>query len=268
MIKQTHEKPVTVDSLKDDIAAVGVTSGMTLIVHSSLKSLGRWVAGGPVAVILALEDALGDEGTLVMPTQSGDLSDPAHWMNPPVPESWWETIRQTMPAFDPDLTPTRSMGAIPESFRKQKGVVRSSHPQVSFAARGAIAKHIIDEHSLDYRLGEGSPLARIYQRDGWVLLLGVGHDNNTSLHLAEYRAQFSAKKEVNQGAPMIIDGNRQWVEFKDLNLDDSDFENIGGDFEKETGLVRRGRIADATALLFPQRALVDYAVRWMEKHRK
>lgn len=266
VVARTPGLPATQSSLKADCLALGVQPGMTLIVHSSLAALG-WVNGGPQAVVLALEDALTADGTLVMPTHSGGLSDPASWQNPPVPEAWWETIRQTMPAFDPDLTPTRKMGAISECFRKQTGVLRSAQPHVSFAAWGRHAAFVTENHSLEFALGEGSPLARIYDLDGWVLLLGVGHANNTSLHLAEHRATYPGKRFVRLGAPIMTDGDRRWMTLEDLDENSSDFHLAGADFERETGLTRVGRVAQAEARLMPQRALVDYAARWMERNR-
>lgn len=258
--------PATVASLKEDLSRLGVRPGMVLLVHSSFNALG-WISGGPVAVILALEELLGPTGTLVMPTHSGDLSDPGQWQNPPVPESWWDTIRTTMPAYDPSLSLTWKMGILPETFRKQDGVLRSAHPQVSFAAWGAKAEEIVGRHPLENGLGEHSPLAHVYQQEGWVLLMGVGHDNNTSLHLAEYRANLTTKKQVKNGAPVIINQSRQWVEFSDINLDSEDFPQIGVAFARETGLEKHGLVAMAEARLMPQKDLVDFAVGWMELNR-
>ncbi|OGO21000.1 MAG: AAC(3) family N-acetyltransferase [Chloroflexi bacterium RBG_16_48_8] len=266
-VEQTLGNPATVESISHDLIQLGVKPGIVLLVHASMSSLG-WVSGGSVAIILALENVLGPHGTLMMPTHSGDLSDPANWQNPPVPKGWWKTIRETMPPYDPNLTPTRMMGRIAETFRKQQGVLRSDHPQVSFAAWGAEAQRVTAGHELDFGLGEGSPLARIYDLDGWVLMLGVGYENNTSLHLAEGRSSFPEKKVITSGAPIFKDGQRDWVEIMDLYLDDSDFLELSERFEREKGCVRRGKVAQAQCRLMPQRDLVDYAVQWMEKNRR
>jgi aminoglycoside 3-N-acetyltransferase len=263
---QHQPSPVTVDSLKKDLTALGVKPGMVLLVHSSLSSLG-WVCGKSVAVIEALESILTEKGTLVMPTHSGELSEPSYWQHPPIPEVWWQTVRETMPAFQSDLTPTREMGLIPETFRKQHGVLRSYHPQVSFAAWGNYAKEITENHRLEYGLGENSPLARVYDLQGHVLLLGVGHGNNTSLHLAEHRATYKSKKVIRQGAPIFVNGGRVWQTFEDLEGDSEDFEIIGAAFAEETGLEQVGRVGLAKARLITQPELVDFAVHWMEQNR-
>ena len=77
------------------------------------------------------------------------------------------------PAYDPNLTPTRSMGVIPECFRHLPGVIRSSHPVSSAAAVGPNAAAIVEGHELVNGLGEGSPQGRLYGLDGHTLLLGV-----------------------------------------------------------------------------------------------
>ena len=263
------EKLATVESLRAEFKELGIEKGMVLLVHSSLSAIG-WVCGGAVAVIIALQEVLGETGTLVMPTHSTDLSDPSQWENPPVPESWWQTIRETMPAYDPDLTPTRSMGKIAETFRKGNGVLRSAHPLHSFCATGPQASYIIDNHALAYGMGESSPLARIYDLHGFVLLLGVGHSSNTSIHLAEYRADFPTRRIVQEGAPVSQTGSRIWSTFENIDVDDSDFDRIGADFLRSDAgkIIRHGKVGNANSQLMPQPAVVDFAVDWLEENRQ
>ena len=256
------------ESLTRDLSDLGIEPGMVLLVHTSLSALG-WTVSGPVSVVLALEAAVRDYGTLVMPTQTGHLCDPGEWEHPPVPKGWWELIRRAMPAFDPELTPSRGMGAVPECFRTQTGVVRSLHPHDSFAARGEHAIEICSDHELDFGLGEGSPLARIYDLEGWVLLLGCGFDSNTSFHLGEYRAEYGTKEIVYRYAPITVEGHRKWKQFRDVNIDSDDFADLGRDFCKHEGsVIREGKVGAARALLFPQRACVDYAARWLPRNRR
>jgi len=256
--------PVTVERLTDDLGALGLRAGDTVVVHSSLSELG-WVSGGPTAVVDALLDAVTPQGTLVMPTHTGDYSDPEAWENPPVPESWHSVVRESMPAYRPTVTPTRGMGAIPECFRSYPDVVRSRHPQVSFAARGSEAATVTQNHRYAFGLAENSPLARLYDLDASVLLLGVGYDSNTSLHLAEHRADLD-RAVVSTGAPVLVDGTRTWVEFEDIELRTDDFVALGRAFE-ESADVAVGPVGYGTARLMSVVELVEFGVSWFERNR-
>jgi aminoglycoside 3-N-acetyltransferase len=262
IIRETSE-PRTRKSLAHDLGQLGVRAGMTLLMHSSLRSLG-WVSGGPVTVVQALMDVVTVEGTIVVPTHSSNYSDPAKWMNPSVPKAWWQAIYDTMPLFDPQVTPTYRMGKIVEVFRTWPAVVRSTHPTDSFAAWGKHAHFVVAGHSLEYSLGEQSPLARIYDLNGSVLLLGVGYDRNTSFHLAEYRAPGS--QEVMLGVPLLENGQRTWKNYRDIDIDSTLFPEIGADFE-QTGLVQVGKVGSALSRLFSQREGVDFATRWFMRYR-
>lgn len=261
-----HRQPVSRSRLVAELAALGLEPGMTVIVHCALSKIG-WVPGGAQGVIAALLDVLGDSGTLVMPAHSGNFSDPANWVAPAVPRDWWATIREEMPAYDPALTPTRNMGAVAESFRKYPGVLRSDHPHVSFAALGPNAQQILHAHPVGCMFGERSPLARLYELGAHVLLLGVDHGNNTAIHLGEDRAEFAGKTHHTEGAPMMVDGERRWVSFEDLQVSDDDFTRLGEDFAKETGFERRGAVGWGEARCMPVRAIVDYAQVWLSTHR-
>ncbi|GAA5201516.1 AAC(3) family N-acetyltransferase [Rugosimonospora acidiphila] len=256
--------PHTVRSLSAQLRGLGVVPGDVVLMHSSLRSLG-FVAGGPHAVAQALLDAVGPEGTLVVPTHTPENCDPAGWRNPPVPEAWWPVIREQAPGFDPARTPSRWMGVLAETIRTWPGALRSDHPWLSFAALGSQAPTITGAHALDDALGERSPLGAVYRLDGKVLLLGCGHDSNTSLHLAEWRQESPPRGP--RGASMRQpDGSSRWTTWIDVLERGGDFELLGADFEAAVGL-SVGPVGSATARLMSQRALVDFATDWLATHR-
>jgi aminoglycoside 3-N-acetyltransferase len=263
---RNDSKPVTRESFSSFLRGIGLSEGENVLVHSSLSSLG-WVCGGAETVILALLDVVGNHGTVMVPTHTAGNSNPANWQNPPVPRDWWQPIRDNMPGFDPLRTPTRDMGVIAELFRTWPGAMRSNHPVGSFAAIGKRAAYLVSEHPLAEEFGETSPLARLYELDGLVLLLGVGHIRNTSLHLAEYRSHFPTRRFVDEGCAVLEGGVRRWVEFKMLGLETDDFEQLGVEIDRASGALI-GRSTNPPARLLRQRAMVDFATEWMNSNRK
>jgi aminoglycoside 3-N-acetyltransferase len=100
------------------------------------------------------------------------------------------------------------------------------------------------------------------------LLIGTSLETNTSLHLAEFRANYPGKKEIKQGAPLLMDEKRRWVELKEFEEhSEDDFETIGKAYLASGGTALQGKIGQAETLLIPQTELVDYAVEWMESNR-
>ncbi len=263
-IKKTS-KPNTIKSLKEDFNVLGVEKGNIILMHSSLSQLG-WTVGGPVSVIDAILEIISNEGTLIMPTFSSGNTDPSEWESPPVPKEWWDDIKTNMPAFHPEKTPTLGIGIIAETFRKYPNVIRSNHPTSSFCAWGKYAKYITENHRIEIDLGEGSPLAKIYELEGKILLLGVGHSSNSSIHLAEYRTNYKEKCYNIQGSAVMVNNERKWIEWKELNVITDDFEDLGRDFEEEIGYISK-KVGLADARLFSQRKLVDFAIEWIRENR-
>ncbi|MGN8245144.1 aminoglycoside N(3)-acetyltransferase [Cellulomonas soli] len=250
--------------LAAQLRALGVRPGGVLLVHASLRAIGTVVAGAQ-GVVLALEDALGPAGTLVMPSQSWQLCDPQYLDDPQVPAERRDEVRDALPAYDPAWTPSRTMGAVAEALRTQPGTLRSGHPHRSFVARGPAAADLLARHDLDDPVGEGSPLAQVHAAGAQVLLLGVGYDKCTALHLAEARSGLPVARVPN-GAPLMLDGRRTWVRFEEPAVDDGDFLALGEAFAV-TRRERSGQVGGATARLVDMRELVCFAAAWFARTR-
>jgi len=267
MKEQITGEIFSIQSLMDDLCRLGLETGMHVIIHSSYKSLGH-VIGGPSAVLLALENVITGEGTILMPTFTEHLCDPSTEENG-YPREYWQQVRDNLPIFEPDLTPTtKSIGIVPETFRKQNGVMRSSHPHLSFAAWGKFANEIVRDHSFHYALGEGSPIARLYELKSYILFLGAPHDSNTSLHLSEYRVPDSLKKPIRWDVCLEINGARTWTYYEDIENDCTIFPDILKDYRKANGTLCQGKVGKADSFLIPQPQLVDYGVEWLTQKRK
>jgi aminoglycoside N3'-acetyltransferase len=151
-------------SLTRQLADLGVQPGGVLLVHTAFSRV-RPAEGGPPALIEALLTAVGADGTLVMPSMADDDDVP----------------------FDRAASPCRAVGIVADTFWRMPGVLRSDSPH-AFAAKGTHAVRVTQSHPVDIPHGLNSPPGRVYELDGQVLLLGVGHDANTTVHVAEHIA--------------------------------------------------------------------------------
>jgi aminoglycoside 3-N-acetyltransferase len=164
-----HQQGVTREQIATDLRALGLRAGHNVLVHSSLSSIGH-VVGGAASVVQALLDLVAPDGTVVVPTLTGDESvGPEH-----------EVV------FDAASTACWT-GVVPETVRSWTGAVRSLHPTHSVAAVGAAAHRLTAGHEdCVTPCGAGSPYARLAaDPDGVILLLGCDHDSNTTLHHVE-----------------------------------------------------------------------------------
>ena len=258
-------KTVVKSDIADALRSIGLQRGDSVMVHTSLGKLG-YVCGGAQAVIEALIETVGDMGTIMMPTQSWKNLDPETGVHWDADEDDWDLIRENWPAYDKDITPTNTMGAVAEMFRLWPGAVRSDHPARSVAAWGKNAVYLTEKHDLSDIFGETSPIGKLYALDGKVLLIGVDYDKNTSIHLADVRAEYPGKHTCVEHSAVMGNGKRVWKSYETLYVDGEDFIDIGRAFEA-VHTVFRSKIGGAELRIMKQRELVDFAVEWIENNR-
>ena len=227
---QAARRKLSRDAVVGQLHALGVTPGGVVLVHTSYRAV-RPIAGGPLGLIAALRAALGPDGTLVMPSWTGRDDEP----------------------FDPATTPAApDLGVVPDTFWRLPEVVRSTHP-FAFAAVGPQATLItagplpLPPHS------PASPVGRVYDRDGHVLLLGVGHDANTTLHLAELLA----------GVPYRVPKSCTILEVgRPVRLDYGENDHccvrfaVANEWLRDQGLQAEGRVGHAHARLARARDVI------------
>jgi aminoglycoside 3-N-acetyltransferase len=124
----------------------------------------------------------------------------------------------------------------------------------------------MDGHQPNCHFGESSPLAKLYEQDASVLLLGVGFNTCTAFHLAEYR--YTAHPPLQTYSCVVMSkGKRRWLTYQDVVLDDEEFEIIGKYLDDE---IKKppGNVGGAESRIIPLRYAVDFAREWMVTHRR
>lgn len=255
---------LTKKDLMKNFIELGVKPGMILEVHASLSSFG-YVIGGAQTVVDALIDVVGYSGTILMPMHCSNNTEPTFWVNPPVEMGLAETIRENTPAFHKKESESVCMGDIAENLRRRDGAVISNHPNSAYVAWGKYAKLLCNRHSLHFSLSEESPTARLYELKGYVLLLGVGFDNCTALHLAEYRSD--CRPILLQGAAVEIEGRRVWKKYLDIDVNSDEFVLVELEL-KEKGAIRDMKIGNSDVKLFRADVAIDEMVRCFEARSK
>ena len=237
-----------------------------------MSALG-WVIGGSEAVVRALLDVLGPDGTLMAY---------ASWEEHVFSEDEWpaehrESYRAARPVFDVATgAARREYGRIPERIRTWPGAERSAHPDASVVAVGARARELTKDHPHADGYGPGSPFARLVGARGQVLMLGAPLQTLTILHYAETVARVSNKRRITFTTPVNEDGQIVWREFTDIDtsygafpyealaLEADGFEIIGR-AALDAGVGVSGTVGPAESYLFPAAELVEFGVAWMEE---
>jgi aminoglycoside 3-N-acetyltransferase len=222
------------DTLIEQLLTLGVVPTGVLVVHASFSKVGP-VAGGPTGLIDALQTLLGSVGTLVMPSMADDDDH----------------------VFDPRHSPCRDMGVLADTFWRLPGVLRSDSPH-AFAASGPKAAAITAPHPVSVPHGLDSPIGRVFELAGQVLLLGVGHDANTMIHLAENLARVRYHKRYST-AVLDAAGRPARVEYDEVDHCCENF-SLMDSWLEPTAQQRRGPVGHALARLANARDLVATAL--------
>src|SRR5262245_52650273 len=220
------------NELTEQLLALGVKQGGVLVVHTAFSKVAP-VEGGPHGLITALQKAIGPNGTLAMPSMSDDDDDP----------------------FDARQTACLGMGVVANTFWKLSSVLRSNNPH-AFAAIGPRAGEITAAHSLDVAHGLGSPVGRIFELDGQVLLLGVGHDADTTIHLAETMAGVRYRRQ--KYLTILQNGRPTRYDYSEIDHCCENF-NLMDQWLEAEQRQRRGIVGHAEARLARSQEIVKVA---------
>jgi aminoglycoside 3-N-acetyltransferase len=230
--------PVLQSTLVAQLRALGLAGVPVVVVHSAFRAVGP-VEGGPLGLLAALRAALDPAATLVMPSMS-DLDDRP---------------------FDCAATPCAAMGVVADTFWRQPGVVRSDNP-ASFAAIGPLASVVTAPHPIAPPHGIDSPVGRACALGASLLLLGVDHSANTTMHLAESLAAVPYRDH--KSCVVLRDGAPVRVEYDETDHCCVNFERVDAPL-RARGLLVEGAVGHGFGRLVRATDVVRVAVEFLRE---
>ncbi len=254
--------------LAADLKRLGVQVGDIVMVHAACSRVGP-VFGGPDGIIAALREVVGPGGTLVAYLDWDAAWEQFNDANGRLPDAW----RSHVLPFDPALTrAARQNGVLPEFLRTTPGARRSGNPGASVAALGAKAEWLTADHPLDYGYGPGTPLARLVEAHGKVLMLGAPRDTMTLLHHAEHLARLPEKRVIRTEVPFATPEGTVWRIIEEFDTGHPCVAGLPEDFIARivtdylaTGAGREGEVGQAPSVLVDAADIIPFAVTWLER---
>jgi len=256
-------------SLRADLRRLGIAAGDMVMVHAAMSRVGR-LLNGPDALIGALLDAVGPGGTILAYTDWDAAYDALLDEDGRVPPEW----RDHIPPFDPARSRAiRDNGVLAEFIRTTPGARRSRNPGASVAAIGARADWLTADHPLDYGYGEGSPLARLVEAGGKVLMVGAPLDTMTLLHHAEHLARLPGKRVRRVEVPFATPEGVHWRMIEEFETGEPVVPGLPDDYFATVvqaflaaGSGAQGLIGEAPSVLVPADRICRFAVEWLERN--
>jgi len=246
---------LTNEEIRRALRAVGLSEGDAVLMHSDLRTLAparvlkSMPAYGMSALIAGVLEAIGKDGTLVMPTFT------------------WDSFHDKKTVvFDVANTPSE-VGSVTEFFRKMPDVIRSHHVCHSVAATGAHALDVMGDGI--HPFGEGSTFDQLYRLDGWNLFLGVSFSVCTALHSVEELMQVPYRyyRDFRGSTVVLPDGTEipsRSVEFLRKQGCRNCFDKMEAVFARE-GILRIGKVGSARLINARIRDIVDVTKALVEK---
>lgn len=208
--------------VKKALMTMGIRKGMVVLLEAK-GNCKDYLLGGEQALIEAIMEVVGYEGTIIVSTFTPQLLDPSQ-SEEKITRSLWKDIRKYSTGFDLKLTMPLKENYLAHQFLRNEGVIRSYHPLYSFAVWGKYAKLICDKHPLHFGLNEDSPLGRLLDFQGKIILFNQDIDDSIGIKYNLYKNIQLPIRIVS--APILINHRTLWKDMLDVQYNTTHIEKL------------------------------------------